>query len=79
MNHVVKQEELDRLRDQKPVLRGDLVYSMDEGEAQKLAANYPSKAQIITSYGFADRVEKKSYVHIDSNYQARALYGVQTI
>lgn len=72
------QEELDRLRDQKPVLRGDLVYSMDEVEAQKLAAKYPFKAQIITSYGFADRVTKKSYVHIDSNYNARALYGVQS-
>ncbi|MDP3533386.1 MAG: hypothetical protein Q8S31_08895 [Alphaproteobacteria bacterium] len=72
------QEELDRLRDQKPVLRDDLLYSMDEGEAQKLAAKYPSKAQIITSYGFADRVEKKSYVHIDSNYNARALYGVKS-
>jgi hypothetical protein len=71
-------EELDRLRDQKPVLRGDLVYSMDEVEAQKLAAKYPSKVQIISSYGFADRVEKKSYVHIDSNEQARALYGVKS-
>lgn len=73
------QFELDRLRDQQPVLRGDLVYSMDAIEAQKLIKQYPYKTQIITSYGFADRVVKKSsYVQIEDNYNARALYGVQS-
>ncbi|MDP3531750.1 MAG: hypothetical protein Q8S31_00455, partial [Alphaproteobacteria bacterium] len=68
------QQELDRLKDQEPVFRNDLLYSMNAEEAQKLASSYPSKMQILTGSGFPDRVSRTDIITIESDKAASATY-----
>ncbi|MDP1723159.1 MAG: lipase family protein [Alphaproteobacteria bacterium] len=68
------QQELDRLKDQEPVFRNDLFYSMNGEEAQKLASSYPSKIQILTGGGFPDRVFRTDIIMIESDKAASATY-----
>lgn len=54
------QDELDNLKDGKPVFRGNIRYSLTKENAQRLWANYPYYIQMFTKGGFPNRVKKSS-------------------
>jgi hypothetical protein len=70
-------QELDRLKQLKPVFRDNLLYSLDRKNASILASNYPNAAQIFSSGNFANRVQLSEFHPDDSiaRYTIFSAYG----